>query len=60
FREVSDGVEMTDELTYAIPFGWVGRLANAVFVGRKVKEIFDHREKVLSNLFPLGLVKTTG
>lgn len=51
FREVEGGVEMTDELNYAIPYGIVGRLANALFVEREVKAIFDHRFKVLEQYF---------
>ncbi|MBL6447995.1 SRPBCC family protein [Fulvivirga sp. 29W222] len=51
FREVKDGVEMIDEVNYAIPFGIIGRLANSIFVGKEVKAIFDYRHKVLQNYF---------
>lgn len=51
FREVRGGVEMTDEVSYSIPFGILGRLANSVFVNREVNRIFDYRFKVLSDLF---------
>ncbi|NJN28924.1 MAG: SRPBCC family protein [Cyclobacteriaceae bacterium] len=51
FKEVSGGVEMTDEVNYAIPFGIFGRLAHAVFVGGEVKRIFDHRYLVLEKYF---------
>ena len=51
FREVSGGVEMTDELTYAIPYGWLGRLVHYFFVGREVAKIFDFRRHALERLF---------
>lgn len=51
FREVESGTEMTDELTYGVPMGVLGRLANSVFVEREVNAIFDYRNKVLQDLF---------
>jgi ligand-binding SRPBCC domain-containing protein len=51
FKEVPGGVEMRDELNYAIPWGILGRLANWVFVGAEVNRIFDHRYKVLEQYF---------
>jgi len=51
FKEVEGGVEMTDEVNYAIPLGFIGRLANWLFVGKQVKGIFDYRFKVLEERF---------
>ncbi len=51
FREVENGVEMTDEVNYAIPFGIFGRLAHWFFVGREVNRIFDFRFKRLEKYF---------
>lgn len=51
FKEVDGGVEMTDELHYAIPFGIFGRLANALFVAGEVNAIFDYRFNVLKTYF---------
>lgn len=51
FREVTGGVEMTDEVTYAIPFGLLGRLAQVLFVQRQLKTIFDYRYELLEKLF---------
>jgi len=49
FRELEDGsVEMTDKLHYAIPFGIFGRIANALFVSKKVDEIFNIREAFIA------------
>ena len=51
FKEVDGGIEMIDEVNYAIPFGWIGQLANWLFVSRKVNAIFDYRFEVLENKF---------
>jgi len=51
FKKVDGGVEMTDEINYAIPFGFLGRLANWLFVGHQVNTIFDYRFKVLAQHF---------
>jgi ligand-binding SRPBCC domain-containing protein len=51
FKEIAGGVAMTDILNYAIPFGIVGRLTNKVYVGKKVKDIFDYRVKAVEELF---------
>ncbi len=51
FKEIDGGVLMNDILHYAIPYGFIGRLSNSVFVGNKVKEIFAFREKAIEKLF---------
>lgn len=51
FKEVPGGVEMTDEVNYAIPFGILGRLAHSLFVGGEVNRIFDHRYHLLEKYF---------
>jgi ligand-binding SRPBCC domain-containing protein len=53
FREVEGGVEMHDILYYAVPFGFIGKLANLFFVYNKVKQIFAFREKRIEELFPI-------
>ncbi len=54
FKEVIGGVEMTDEVNYAIPLGVLGagltrRLATLLF-GREVNRIFDFRFKALEKI----------
>ena len=49
FREVEGGIEMTDQIKYALPLGILGELVHAVLVKREVSAIFDHRFKVLQN-----------
>ncbi len=51
FREVKGGVEMTDILHYSIPLGPLGRLLNTLLIGKRVRHIFDYREKILEKLF---------
>jgi ligand-binding SRPBCC domain-containing protein len=52
FRQVPGGVEMTDEVNYAIPYGILGRFAHWLFVEKQVNTIFDYRNKVLKQMFP--------
>ena len=51
FKPVEGGVEMIDELDYAVPLGVLGRLANWMFVGQQVTGIFEYRNKVLKTHF---------
>lgn len=51
FKEVPGGVEMTDEVNYAIGYGLIGRLAYWLFVGKEVNRIFKHRYAVLEDYF---------
>ena len=54
YKEVPGGIEMTDDLHYAIPLGILGRLAHWLFVGARVNAIFDYRTEVLTKLFPVS------
>jgi ligand-binding SRPBCC domain-containing protein len=51
FEAVADGVKMTDIVNYAIGFGPIGALANAVYVENRLKEIFAFREKAVAEIF---------
>jgi len=51
FREIHGGVEMTDILHYALPYGFLGRWMENIFIKKKVTGIFAYREKVLYNYF---------
>jgi hypothetical protein len=42
---------MHDIVHYKAPFGFLGRIANALFIKKKLKEIFDYREQKLNQLF---------
>lgn len=51
FKEIDGGVLMTDILNYAMPFGIIGRLTDAVFVGKKINQIFEFRKNAIEELF---------
>jgi ligand-binding SRPBCC domain-containing protein len=51
FKEVSGGVEMTDIVHYKIPFGFIGDISNRLFVGHKLKQIFDYRYAKVEEMF---------
>jgi ligand-binding SRPBCC domain-containing protein len=50
-EKTDNGVLMTDIVTYAPPFGFLGSIANSLMIKNKLKEIFRHREKVLNELY---------
>ncbi len=43
-------VELHDKLEYALPFGIVGRIANAVSVRKMMEQMFEHRQTVTKQL----------
>lgn len=51
FKEVEGGVEMTDIIDYVVPFGFLGRMLEPLFVKPKLKEIFNYREAKMKSLF---------
>jgi ligand-binding SRPBCC domain-containing protein len=51
FEEKDGGVEMTDEVTWAVPFGLLGRLANTLLVNQSVKDIFEFRRQAVEGIF---------
>lgn len=48
---VEGGVLMTDIVTYIPPFGFIGSLANSLFIKRKLAGIFDFRTKAIERIF---------
>jgi ligand-binding SRPBCC domain-containing protein len=52
-KQVDGGVEMIDIVHYKAPFGIIGRIANTMFIEKKIKEIFDFRYKKLEEIFNL-------
>lgn len=51
FEPKDDGVLMTDRVTYALPFGPLGDLVHALWVGRQLREIFDYRREAVAKVF---------
>lgn len=50
FKEKEGGIEMTDIVHYAVPLGYLGRIANYLYVNKKLQEIFDFRLNVVNRL----------
>ena len=51
FTAVEGGVEMTDIVHYKLPLWFLGDIANALFVKRKMKKVFDYRFSQIEKLF---------
>ena len=51
FQETDSGLLITDQVHYALPFGPLGDLAHALWVGKRLQEIFSYRRSVLSGMF---------
>ena len=50
-KQVPGGIEMTDVLHYKVPFGFLGKIVNALFIKKKINEIFNYRYNKLEELF---------
>jgi ligand-binding SRPBCC domain-containing protein len=50
-KEVPGGVEMIDILHYKIPFGFLGRIVNQLFVKPRLNGIFEFRRNTIDRLF---------
>ncbi len=51
FKEIRGGVEMTDTVQYALPFGILGQLAHPILVKGKLEKIFAYRLEKLTKKF---------
>lgn len=51
FKAIEGGTEMNDILTYGLPMGILGRMANHIYVAKKLQEIFELRKKKVTELF---------
>lgn len=51
FKSIPGGTEMNDVLTYALPMGILGRMANSLFVAGKLQQIFEFRKEKVIELF---------
>lgn len=51
FKEINNGVEMTDIVHYKIPFWFLGDIANSLIVKYQLKKIFDYRTEVTEKRF---------
>ena len=51
FKAIPGGVEMTDLVHYRAPLGFLGDIANALFIKQQLKGIFDYRWNMLEERF---------
>mgnify|MGYP001379450966 FL=1 len=51
FEQKEDGILMTDIITYVPPMGVLGKIANFLFINKKVKNIFFNKKKIIDQLF---------
>ena len=50
-KNVEGGVEMTDIVHYKAPLGFLGDMANTIFIRKKLKSIFDYRYVKFEEIF---------
>ena len=51
FEEKENGILMTDIITYVPPLGFLGKIANRLFIKKKVNQIFEYRKVILDQIF---------
>lgn len=51
FEATEKGTKMTDVVHYALPFGFLGQMANYFMVKNKLKDIFAYRYSKIEQLF---------
>lgn len=53
FQEVDGGILMRDIVSYGVPLGVLGQLANSIFVRDQLKGIFEYRTKAIQVKWPV-------
>ena len=48
---IAGGTLMTDLVTYQPPMGFLGSIANALTIRKKIQEIFDYRKEAVIKIF---------
>jgi ligand-binding SRPBCC domain-containing protein len=51
FKQIEGGVEMTDIVHYKIPFWFLGDIANAIVVKKKLENVFGYRYDQITMIF---------
>jgi ligand-binding SRPBCC domain-containing protein len=51
FQEVESGTRIIDRVTYHLPFGILGDLVHTIWVGPRLRSIFDFRGQKVQQLF---------
>ena len=50
-ESIEGGVLMTDIVSYKPPLGFLGSIANSVFIKKQLQNIFDYRRKAIEKMF---------
>ena len=50
-HEIDGGVEMEDIIDYKVPFGILGLLLHPILIKPKLEEIFNYRQKKITEIF---------
>lgn len=51
FEQTPQGIQMTDVVHYAMPFGFIGRLVHYFLVKKQLDNIFNQRYKRINEIF---------
>ncbi len=51
FREIPEGVEMTDIIDYKLPYGLLGEALNQLLIHHRLEEVFAYRRKKIEEIF---------
>jgi ligand-binding SRPBCC domain-containing protein len=51
FESIPGGTKMTDIVHYKNPLGILGKMANGLFVGNKLRRIFEYRFEKIESIF---------
>nr|WP_294908553.1 SRPBCC family protein [uncultured Lacibacter sp.] len=51
FRMIESGIEMTDIVHYRLPLGFLGNIANSLFVKKQLQQIFEFRFNAVEKRF---------
>jgi ligand-binding SRPBCC domain-containing protein len=54
FDEHPEGTLIVDRVEYDVGFGPLGEVARALFVRRTLERIFDHRQRIIEEIFAAG------
>ena len=56
FRISPEGTVVADRVDYALPLGWLGRMAHATVVARQLRSIFEFRQEAIAGLLDAEVV----
>ncbi len=51
FAATPSGTVMKDRVTYAVPMGFLGDLLDGIWIAKRLKYIFEYRQKIIIDLF---------